>query len=257
MMFNFLRSRQAVRVSGPSIPPGTRVYAIGDVHGRLDLLDRLLDSIANDDAARENVDVRLIFLGDLIDRGPDSRGVIDRVLALKDNDIDVTVLRGNHEEVFQLALDGDEEALRFFNRIGGRETILSYGIDDDFFSRCELPELQAALIERVPERHVELLRDCEDMVEIGDYLFVHAGIRPGTALDLQRTADLRWIRGGFLDFEGSHPRMIVHGHTPSAEIEWRSNRIGVDTGAYESGVLSAIGIQGVERWALSSVDVTA
>ncbi|WP_245942282.1 metallophosphoesterase family protein [Sphingomonas gilva] len=229
-----------------------RVYAIGDVHGRLDLLDRLLDAIANDDATRESTEVRLIFLGDLIDRGPQSREVIDRVLALKDNDIDVAVLRGNHEEVFQLVLDGDEEALRFFNRIGGRETILSYGIDAEFFACAELPELQAALIENVPARHIQLLRECEDMVEIGDYLFVHAGIRPGTALDQQRTADLRWIRGGFLDFEGSHPRMIVHGHTPSAEIEWRSNRIGVDTGAYESGVLSAIGIEGAERWALST-----
>lgn len=255
MVLSFLRRADPVPAPpAATVPAGIRIYAIGDVHGRLDLLDKLLLDIAEDDARRAPKSVRIIFLGDLVDRGPDSRGVIDRVLALRENDVDTTLILGNHEEVFLSALDGNLEALRFFTRIGGRETILSYGVDEEFYNTASLPDLQQALAARVPQSHIALLREGDDMISVGDYVFVHAGVRPGVELAEQRLADLRWIRRDFLEHDEPHESIVVHGHTPTPEIDWRHNRIGVDTGAYETGVLSAIGLDGADRWHLSARD---
>lgn len=231
-----------------SVPEGRRLYAIGDIHGRLDLLDGLLGQIARDEAARGGPAGELIFLGDLIDRGPESAQVIDRLIALKAERPGVRVLLGNHEEVFLGALAGDAKALRLFNRIGGEETILSYGISQEAYAQADYEELHRLLTAAVPAAHHAFLYACEDMVVAGDYVFVHAGIRPGVPLAEQRPADLRWIRDAFLRTRASFEKRVVHGHTISEEIVELPHRIGVDTGAYRSGLLSAMGFEAEKTW---------
>jgi serine/threonine protein phosphatase 1 len=234
------------------VPEDTRVYAIGDIHGRLDLLDDLLFRIDADDRARGGAETQLIFLGDLVDRGPDSAGVVQRALELGQSGQSVRFLMGNHEEVFLKALGGNLEALRFFVKIGGRATILSYGFEEAEYERLGYDELLPQLIARVPAEHVAFLESFEDRIAIGDYLFVHAGIRPRVPIDEQSGGDLRWIRGEFLDFRGDHGAVVVHGHTIAEEVEERANRIGIDTGAFASGRLTTLGLEGGERWYLST-----
>lgn len=233
-----------------AIPPGLRVYAIGDVHGRDDLLESLLADIFADHERRPPARLRVILLGDLIDRGPASRAVVERVRTLTASDSRVTCLAGNHEEVFLTALDGDAEALGLFLRIGGDTTLSSYGITSEIYEA----DSDAALIEimraRVPREHVEFLAGLTDRIEIGDYLCVHAGVRPGVPLDAQQSADLRWIRQPFLDHRGDFGKFIIHGHTPMGEADVQPNRIGIDTGAAYGGRLTAIGLQGLQRWFL-------
>jgi len=235
-----------------SIPPGRRIYAVGDIHGRLDLLDRLLAKIDEDDFRRAGAaSSELIFLGDLVDRGPDSRGVVERLMGLVGTR-PARFLMGNHEEVFLRALEGDLKALRFLSRIGGRETLLSYGVSEEAYRELDLDELMAATRAAVPQSHIAFLSSFEHWIEAGDYLFVHAGLRPGIALEEQKTSDLRWIRDDFLLHRSSFGKMVVHGHSISDEIDERSNRIGIDTGAFASGKLTAIGLDGDERWYLST-----
>lgn len=241
------------RQRGPKVPPGQRVYAIGDIHGRLDLLDGLLARIAEDDRARgDGVETLIIFLGDLVDRGPDSRGVVDRLLALAESGANVRFLMGNHEDVLLRALDGDDKALRFLVRIGGRETLLSYGILESEYKALDFDGLAALAREKVPAAHRAFLAGFEDKIALGDYLFVHAGVRPGVALDVQAKSDLCWIRDEFLDHRDGFGAMVVHGHSISEEIDIRTNRIGIDTGAFATGRLTAIGLEGEERWFLST-----
>jgi serine/threonine protein phosphatase 1 len=197
----FTRPRPAKAPAG-AIPAGQRIYAIGDIHGRADLLDQLLDAIWRDDEARDDADTQIIFLGDLVDRGPSSAQVIERALQLSKSETRCRFLLGNHEEVFLKALEGDLKALPFFNRIGGRETILSYGISEDAYRDMDYPELLEAMQAVVPEAHVEFLKSFEDLIIVGDYAFAHAGIRPGTPLIQQRPSDLRWIREDFLRHPG-------------------------------------------------------
>jgi serine/threonine protein phosphatase 1 len=247
-LFNFVSRAQP---RGFAVPDGVRVYAIGDIHGRLDLLDRLLRMIDEDDAAREPARTELIFLGDLVDRGPDSVGVIERLLALSETGR-VRYLMGNHEEVFLRAVGGDLRALRFLVRIGGRETLLSYGVSEQEYRGLDFDELMALLQEKVPPSHVAFLSAFENMIEVGDYLFVHAGLRPGIAVEDQKTSDLCWIREDFLSHRDSFGKMVVHGHSITEEIDERPNRIGIDTGAFASGRLTAIGLESDQRWYLST-----
>lgn len=234
----------------PPLPKGERVYAIGDVHGCADLLASLARQIERDDAIRPEARTTIILLGDLIDRGPDSAGVIDFVLDWKENRT-VRTIAGNHEEMF-LASVRSEEVLRRFLHYGGQETLLSYVRDKDLYNSLSTAQLHEQLLEIVPARHMEFLQSLEDYIAIGDYMFVHAGIRPGVALEQQNRGDLRWIREGFLDFEGDLGKVVIHGHTISESVEIKANRIGVDTGAYRSGILSAVGLEGTARWFLTS-----
>lgn len=235
------------------MPDGVRVYAVGDIHGRLDLLDELLATIGRDDGARgAGARSQLIFLGDLIDRGPESRGVVERLMALAQSGARVRFLMGNHEEVFLRALAGDSRALRFLARIGGRETLLSYGISEDDYNSHDYGELARLAAEKVPAAHLAFLGGFEKWIEMGDYLFVHAGLRPGIALEDQSMSDLCWIRDDFLRHRDSFGKMVVHGHSITEDIDLRSNRIGIDTGAFASGRLTAIGLEGEERWFLST-----
>ena len=247
-LFNFA-SRSRPRAC--AVPDGLRVYAIGDIHGRLDLLDRLLGMIDADDSQRPPARSELIFLGDLVDRGPDSVGVIERAMALRET-WNVRFLMGNHEEVFLRAVGGDLRALRFLVRIGGRETLLSYGISDEEYRRVDYDGLLALLREKVPEAHIAFLSAFENWIELGDYLFVHAGLRPGVAVEEQKTSDLCWIREDFLSHRESFGKMVVHGHSITEDIDERPNRIGIDTGAFASGRLTAIALEGDRRWYLST-----
>lgn len=254
MFLNFFRGKRATMVAEPAaLPPGIRAYAIGDIHGRLDLLDRLMEAIDADDAARPPAETHLIFLGDLIDRGAQSAAVIDRTLQIMNSRANVTVIGGNHEEVFLRALEGDRKALRFCLRIGGRETVLSYGISVADYDASDFNELADLLARNVPDTHRAFLRSLPHSVTLGDYLFVHAGIRPGVALEEQRPSDMKWIRDEFLDHQGYEGRVVVHGHTPTAEVEHRHNRIGIDTGAWESGRLTALGLEGTDRWFIDTM----
>ncbi len=237
-------------------PDGRRLYAIGDIHGRLDLLDGLLMQIHADETARGGPKGELIFLGDLINRGPQSAQVIDRLIALKAERPETRFLLGNHEEVFLTALNGNRDALRFFDRVGGAETILSYGIMPQAYETADFRELATMLQAAVSPAHRAFLEDFEDMIIEGDYVFVHAGVRQGVPLEKQRPSDLRWIRGDFLHAPGTDKRpivpgrVIVHGHTIFEKIIEHPGRIGLDTGAYRTGMLTAMAFEGSERWIL-------
>lgn len=233
-----------------AIPPGERVYAVGDIHGRRDLFAVLAAAIDADDAARGPADTTVILLGDLVDRGPDSAGVIDAAREWAGRRR-VRTIAGNHEEMF-LASFTKPLALRQFLRVGGHETVLSYPLDPEAFRTAELEEAQAMLLDAVPLAHREFLQQLEDMIGIGDYLFVHAGIRPGIAAGDQLASDLRWIREPFLGHSGEHGCIVVHGHTITEDIAVRPNRIGIDTGAYMTGKLTALALEGADRWLLQT-----
>lgn len=230
-----------------AVPAGQRVYAIGDIHGRDDLFARLIEMIRADHAVRPSAQIVLILLGDLVDRGPHSAEVVERAISLRGEFPDTRLLIGNHEECFLAALTGDVRRLRYFMRIGGEATVRSYWRDDASLKQASFEEVAERLPKLVPPAHVAFLGEGEDLIEIGDYAFVHAGIRPGVPLVRQSLSDLRWIRDEFLDDERDHGLMIVHGHTIQDDIDELPNRIGIDTGAYRSGVLTAIALEGTER----------
>lgn len=234
------------------LPEGRRLYAVGDIHGRLDLLDALLDQIAADDAARGSAQTGIIFLGDLVDRGPDSAGVVERVRVLCAERPDTRCISGNHEEIFLGAHEGNGDMIRLLLRAGGDETLFSYGLDPQEVDQATIAELADMIDRAVPAEHIAFLRALDDYVVEGDYLFVHAGIRPGVAIEQQSTGDLRWIRQPFLEFSGNHGKLVVHGHTITDAVDERDNRIGIDTGAYRSGRLTALGIEGRQRWILDT-----
>jgi serine/threonine protein phosphatase 1 len=236
----------------PAIPAGQRIYAVGDIHGRSDLFDALIAAIEADDAERAAAQTTIILLGDLIDRGPDSAGVIASARALAARR-PLRALCGNHEEMFLQSFE-DIEVLRRFLRYGGRETIMSYPIDTIAWNSATVAEAQAMMRWAIPEDDLEVLCTFENMIVIGDYLFVHAAIAPGLPLSEQRISDLRWMREPFLSHDGDHGYMVVHGHTISEQPQVRSNRIGIDTGAYLHGRLTALGLDGEERWQLTASD---
>jgi serine/threonine protein phosphatase 1 len=234
----------------PAVPAGSRAYALGDIHGRADLFAALIEAIDADNAERGPAETTVVLLGDLVDRGPDSAGVIALARDWHSRR-PVRALMGNHEEMFLDAFDS-EEVLRHFLRYGGRETVLSYPIDPATYTAASLAETQALMRRAVPAEDIAYLRAMEDMVTIGDYLFVHAGIRPGVALDQQRTSDLRWIREPFTTATESFGPVVIYGHTIYATPEIGFNRIGIDTGAYQSGRLTAIGLEGTNRWLIEA-----
>jgi serine/threonine protein phosphatase 1 len=235
-----------------AIPPGQRVYAVGDIHGRLDLFEALVAAIEADDAAAAPAETTVILLGDLVDRGADSAGVI--ALAREwQRSRRVRILAGNHEEMFLRSLRS-LEMFRHFLRHGGRETVLSYGIDRAAFAQAELEEAQAMMCAAVPDADIAFLEGFEDMIAIGDYLFVHAGIDPRVPIEEQKVHDLRWIREPFLSHADPHPQVVVHGHTICDEPEDCGNRIGIDTGAFMTGRLTALVLEGTGRRYLEAVE---
>ncbi len=228
-----------------------RLIAVGDVHGHLDLLEELLARIGRE-AGDNNAALhdRFVFVGDYIDRGPDSAGVIDRLIDMRKAGIDAVFLRGNHEEMMLRFLnDGDLRLGGAWIANGGDATVQSYGVtppDDPFdiagFQRCRR-DLDAAL----PAPHRQFLEGLSTLHRDGDFIFVHAGLRPGIAVDDQTDSDMMWIREPFLDSCHDFGGLVVHGHTPSPDPELHPNRICVDTGAGKGGYLTAGLFWGTEK----------
>jgi serine/threonine protein phosphatase 1 len=236
----------------PAVPRGERVYAVGDVHGRLDLFEAMRDAIEAEIAATPRLVPIVILLGDLVDRGPNSAGVIRAAREWCERRR-LHILFGNHEEMF-LRSFGDADVMRQFLRHGGRETLLSYGVARKAYSSATLAEIQQLARRAVPIEDLEFMARFEDMIAVGDYLFVHAGISPGVPLEEQKTTDLRWIREPFLSHDEDHGRVVVHGHTITGRPVLRTNRIGIDTGAYDSGRLTALVLEGTGRRFLETVE---
>jgi serine/threonine protein phosphatase 1 len=231
----------------PSTDKGDRIYAIGDVHGRFDLMQQLLDKIGEHNAARTpSRSLHIMFLGDLIDRGPDSLKVLDYLHQAQKKAAGLIVLQGNHEEVLLRVLDGDLRALRSWLSFGGRETLESMGLrppaDGDDLDGC-LADIRAAF----PPMLANWIRRLPLTAQSGDYFFCHAGVRPGVALKRQVREDLLWIREDFLEDRSSFGAVVVHGHSIEPRVEMRHNRIGIDTGAYSTGILTALYLEGEER----------
>lgn len=231
------------------------VWAVGDVHGRLDLLDPLLDAVDADAASSDAERKVVVMLGDYVDRGPDSRGVIDRLLRLRQGDgRERRFLRGNHEDRMEAFLS-DPELGPGWCDYGGREALRSYGVtppamrgDADGWT-----DAARALNRALGPDHRAFLRDLEYSVEIGDYFFAHAGARPGVALADQSQQDLMWVRNAFLSDPRPFERVVVHGHTPEDVLVADHRRIGVDSGAYATGVLSAVRLEGTTRALIQTV----
>jgi serine/threonine protein phosphatase 1 len=221
-------------------PAGARLYAIGDIHGRADLLDDLLARI---EADRNGAPARLIFLGDYVDRGPHARAVIDRLCALQG--ADHVFLRGNHEAAMLNFIEAPETGAHWL-RIGGDATLVSYGVAPPprDASPAALQEAAAALRAALPPAHVSFLNSLVLTAQFGDYVFVHAGLRPGRPLEEQTEEDMLEIRKPFLNGAGRWPFVVVHGHSPVERAHRDERRIAVDTGAYATGRLSAVRLDG-------------
>jgi len=227
-------------------PEGIRLYAIGDVHGRLDLLRAMHAQIRSEIMHDRPADWRIIHVGDYVDRGPDSKGVLDFLIARRREDPRVVALKGNHDEGFEHFLAG-KRGFGIFTYNGGEATCRSYGIAADFDSPQGLLETHLALTAMVPDEHLAFLQGLELCAAFGDFFFCHAGIRPGVPLDRQDPHDLIWIRDTFLAYPNLHPKVIVHGHTPHETAEVLGNRVNVDTLAYASGRLTALVVDGTEK----------
>jgi len=240
---DLFRPRPAPRL--PAVPEGTRYYVIGDIHGRIDLYEAMIAAIEDDDSRADPADTRVVLLGDLVDRGPDSAGVIARTRTWQQSRT-VHVLAGNHEEMFLAAFE-KPEALRHFLKHGGRETVMSYGLSKKQIATLSLEEIFELLPSLVPTSEREYIAGFETMVRAGDYVFVHAGIDPSRPLAEQKRSDLLWIRERFLNHEGPLEKVVVHGHTIFERVMDCGNRIGIDTGAFRSGVLTALVLEGDQR----------
>lgn len=224
----------------PAVPPGIRIYAIGDIHGRHDLLDRMLlkiDAHAEADPCPRNV---IVLVGDYIDRGPHSAQVLDRLVALSMGR-DIVMLRGNHEAMMIDALSHPSRLASWISN-GGRETLLSYGLDSSgqLNSPTSAANLSDQIFLNVPDSHISLLKTLDWTFLCGDYLFVHAGVHPDRSLHTQRPRDLLWIREPFLSWPADFGAVIVHGHSPVPRPEQHPNRINIDTGAYVTGRLTCL-----------------
>jgi serine/threonine protein phosphatase 1 len=223
-----------------TLPPETRIYAIGDIHGRSDLLEETIARIDDDLRRRPIAYAGEVYVGDYIDRGADSKGVID-LLATRMVQNNAICLRGNHEELMEQFL-GDPAAFTAWQPVGAMQTLASYGVS--LPHDVSLDDLHRAFVAAFPTSHEAFLRCLRNNIRCGDYLFVHAGIRPGVPLDSQRKTDLLWIREEFLTATTDHGVYVVHGHTPVPHADIRDNRINIDTGAWRTGVLTCIAIEG-------------
>jgi serine/threonine protein phosphatase 1 len=241
-----------VRGRRPSLPAELRIYAIGDIHGRLDLLNELLARISADIALRPTARPLHVFLGDYIDRGSASRETIDRLIEHGKMHESV-FLKGNHELIAIKCLS-DRGLFDQWLRLGGLETLVSYGVPAETLANGkQIAELQSAFHGALPQAHFRFFRDLKNSFECGDFFFAHAGVKPNVELSRQKENDLLWIRGEFLTSKDDFGKIVVHGHTPTREIEVGPNRINIDTGAFATGLLSCLVLEGEE---LSVIDTS-
>lgn len=245
-LFNSERRAQPVPAQAPA---GRQIYVVGDIHGRADLLRQMRGMILADATAHRNRQPVVVYLGDYVDRGLESRQVLDLLLEEPLPGFEEIRLLGNHEQAMLDFLEdpGIGPAWLYY---GGAATLYSYGIN----AQARPPEggerfahLSVELARVLPPRHLQLLRRLKLHHVEGDYLFVHAGIRPGVPIERQQREDLLYIRDEFLNFSDSHGRIVVHGHTITAEPDVRANRIGIDTGAFATGRLTCLVLDGAER----------
>ncbi len=217
-----------------------RIYAIGDIHGRLDLLERAIAAIERDVAERGRAALT-VTLGDYVDRGPDPAGVIER-LAGNPFPTDYSALKGNHEELLERFLV-DPQIAGHWRRLGCLETLHSYGVRvADLMMGLNYETASDALAAAIPAAHREFLQRLKTSLDTERYFFCHAGVRPGVALARQSDEDLLWIRDEFLTSTADFGKLVIHGHTPAAEPEVRPNRINIDTGAFVTGRLTCIAL---------------
>jgi serine/threonine protein phosphatase 1 len=241
-----------VRGRRPSLPAELRIYVIGDIHGRLDLLNELLARISSDIALRPTARPLYVFLGDYIDRGPASRETIDRLIEHGKTHESV-FLKGNHELIAIKCLS-DRGLFDQWLRLGGLETLVSYGVPAETLANGkQIAELQSAFHSALPQAHFRFFRDLKNSFECGDFFFAHAGVKPNVELSRQKENDLLWIRGEFLSSKDDFGKIVVHGHTPTREIEVGPNRINIDTGAFATGRLSCLVLEGED---LSVIDTS-
>ena len=234
----------------PALP--RRLYVIGDIHGRSDLLDRMIAGITRDLDARPMEHCLTVTVGDYVDRGPDSRGVLER-LARNPFPTDFVALKGNHEDLLATFLR-DPSTAEHWRRVGGLETLHSYGIDVAPLMRGRNYEAAAqALLAAMPPQHFAFLASLQLTLSVGGYFLCHAGVRPGVPLQRQSEEDLLWIRDEFLGSKTNFGKIIVHGHTPTPEPERLPNRINVDTGAFMTGRLTCAVLEGEAVRFLSAV----
>lgn len=235
----------------PEVPPsrvGRLVYAIGDIHGRLDLFERMLARIRNDDLAAVERPL-IVLLGDYVDRGPDSAGVLDRILALRDETwCDVEVLLGNHEETLLTFLHSAKQGPSWID-YGGGSALASYGValPPSRTDPAQWEEVRKAFEAALPAAHLALLREMKYMVRVDDYVFVHAGIQPDMPLDEQGAETFLWVRSAFMAAEKACDYVVVHGHTPEDTPANKRWRIGIDSGAYATGTLTAVRLKDTSR----------
>jgi serine/threonine protein phosphatase 1 len=228
-------------------PPDTVIYAIGDIHGRVDLLASIHDRISADARRRTAQYKWVIYLGDYVSRGENSRAVVERVLQWLPEGFGRITLKGNHEDLLLRFLDGDMEAGRHWFDYGGHDTLAGYGVaipDRQARDDASITALREHLASALPISHLEFFRSLRTSHRAGDYCFVHGGVQPGVPLPEQNEHDFMWIRKPFLDSDIDHGATIVHGHSISAQPTVRHNRIGIDTGAYRSGVLTCLVLDG-------------
>ena len=240
------RIAEASAAQAARVPAQTRLYVVGDVHGRMDLLDALVEKIGDDLLRGQFENAATVFLGDYIDRGPHSAQVVER-LASDDFPTSFIALRGNHEAEFLDFLQ-DASVLENWRRYGGLETLVSYGVDVSAPMCGKGYGLaQRELARKLPAHHLAFLRRTRLSYSCGDYFFCHAGVRPGVPLEEQNSQDLLWIRRAFTDYRGPIEKVVVHGHTPVEAPAIMPNRIAIDTGAYATGVLTCLVLQDDER----------
>ena len=244
-------SRSSQNHRSARLPDGVRIYAIGDIHGRADLLQTLLSKIDVHRTLHPPANSITVFLGDFIDRGPASREVLDLLLGRKQTK-ETVFLKGNHETFVPRFLS-DPAALDKWRLCGGLETLVSYGlkpsINPDASEQIQLAE---ELATSIPREHLEFLESLDLSFGCGDFLFVHAGIRPGVPIRKQKEEDLLWIREEFLCCEQPFENFVVHGHTPVLTPDIRPNRINIDTGAFATGRLTCAVIEGSSIVTLST-----
>ena len=227
-----------MNANSPSVQPD-RLYVIGDIHGRSDLLDRMIGEISRDLDANPVAESLTVTLGDYVDRGPDSRGVLDR-LVRNPFPTRFVALKGNHEALFERFLR-EPSIADHWRRLGGLETLQSYGVAvGQVMMGKKYREAAEALQAAVPPAHFEFLGSLKTCLTVGQYFLCHAGVRPGLSLERQSEDDLLWIRGPFLDSNADFGKIVVHGHTPSEMPQVLPNRINIDTGAFMTGRLTCV-----------------
>lgn len=234
----------------PQTPPDTVLYAIGDIHGRLDLLAEIHDRIAADAPRRAAQHKVVVYLGDYVSRGMDSRAVVERTRNWLPEGFARVTLKGNHEDLLLRFLGGDLDAGRYWFDYDGLDALTHYGVtvhDRKIRDNASVATLRARFAEALPQSHLEFFRSLAISHRAGSYCFVHGGVRPGVPLAEQSDHDCMWIREIFLDSQDDHGAVIVHGHSISEQPVVRHNRIGIDTGASHSGILTCLVLEGRSR----------